>query len=207
MRKTNKKGFTIVELVIVIAVIAILASILIPTFSGVIGDAAISAATADAKSAYSEHVTNQVKANAEVAQNGLVCVEVNGTTYYFEVVDGQVNLDSAWKWETKDGKQVRGEVKKESEVMAADECWTDVNGVLVNKGAHTYDDCKDVKCDVCGEGAREALEHIYDDCADADCNVCDAERTAGTCVDVDTDTDTLCDVCGKELAPADPEGT
>ena len=36
MRKTNKKGFTIVELVVVIAVIAILAAVLIPTFSGII---------------------------------------------------------------------------------------------------------------------------------------------------------------------------
>ena len=36
MRNTNKKGFTIVELVIVVAVIAILAAVLIPTFSGVI---------------------------------------------------------------------------------------------------------------------------------------------------------------------------
>ena len=32
MKKTKKKGFTVVELVIVIAVIAILAAILIPTF-------------------------------------------------------------------------------------------------------------------------------------------------------------------------------
>ena len=36
MRKSNKKGFTIVELVIVIAVIAILAAVLIPTFAGLI---------------------------------------------------------------------------------------------------------------------------------------------------------------------------
>ena len=36
MKRNNKKGFTIVELVIVIAVIAILAAVLIPTFSGVI---------------------------------------------------------------------------------------------------------------------------------------------------------------------------
>ena len=36
MRNTNKKGFTIVELVIVIAVIAILAAVLIPTFTGII---------------------------------------------------------------------------------------------------------------------------------------------------------------------------
>ena len=39
MRNTNKKGFTIVELVIVIAVIAILAAVLIPTFSGIINRA------------------------------------------------------------------------------------------------------------------------------------------------------------------------
>ncbi len=37
--KNNKKGFTIVELVIVIAIIAILAAVLIPTFSNVIGKA------------------------------------------------------------------------------------------------------------------------------------------------------------------------
>ena len=36
MKRNNKKGFTVVELVIVIAVIAILAAVLIPTFSNVI---------------------------------------------------------------------------------------------------------------------------------------------------------------------------
>ena len=39
MKKHNKKGFTIVELVIVIALIAILAAVLIPTFSNVINNA------------------------------------------------------------------------------------------------------------------------------------------------------------------------
>ena len=43
MKKTNKKGFTIVELVIVIAVIAILAAVLIPTFSGIVKAAKLSA--------------------------------------------------------------------------------------------------------------------------------------------------------------------
>ena len=36
MKKINKKGFTIIELVIVIAVVAILAAVLIPTFSSLI---------------------------------------------------------------------------------------------------------------------------------------------------------------------------
>ncbi len=36
MKRNNKKGFTVVELVIVIAVIAILAAVLIPTFAGLI---------------------------------------------------------------------------------------------------------------------------------------------------------------------------
>ena len=43
MRNTNKKGFTIVELVIVVAVIAILAAVLIPTFSSIIAKANLSA--------------------------------------------------------------------------------------------------------------------------------------------------------------------
>ena len=43
MKKNNRKGFTIVELVIVIAVIAILAAVLIPTFASVIKKANLSA--------------------------------------------------------------------------------------------------------------------------------------------------------------------
>ena len=39
MKHTNKKGFTIVELVIVIAVIAILAAVLIPNLSRLVGKA------------------------------------------------------------------------------------------------------------------------------------------------------------------------
>ena len=45
----NKKGFTIVELVIVIAVIGILAGVLIPTFSSVIDSAKESSALQEAK--------------------------------------------------------------------------------------------------------------------------------------------------------------
>ena len=52
MTRLNKKGFTIVELVIVIAVIAILAAVLIPTFSGVIQEANESSAQQGAANIY-----------------------------------------------------------------------------------------------------------------------------------------------------------
>ena len=42
MKKSNRKGFTVVELVIVIAVIAILAAVLIPTFASIIKKANLS---------------------------------------------------------------------------------------------------------------------------------------------------------------------
>ena len=52
MKKFDKKGFTIVELVIVIAVIAILAGIMIPTFSNVTATAKESALEQKAIVAY-----------------------------------------------------------------------------------------------------------------------------------------------------------
>ena len=51
MKMRSKKGFTIVELVIVIAVIAILAAVMIPTFSGIVGKAKESAAMQEANAA------------------------------------------------------------------------------------------------------------------------------------------------------------
>ena len=54
MKKNRRRGFTIVELVIVIAVIAILASVLIPTFSNISEKAK--------KSAAQQAATNGVKA-------------------------------------------------------------------------------------------------------------------------------------------------
>ena len=52
-KRNNKKGFTIVELVIVIAVIGILAGVLIPTFSGIQQSAKESAAFQECKNVLS----------------------------------------------------------------------------------------------------------------------------------------------------------
>ena len=52
----KNKGFTVVELVIVIGVIAVLSAILIPTFVNVTENAKKSAAQADCRTAYSQYV-------------------------------------------------------------------------------------------------------------------------------------------------------
>ena len=58
MKQTNKKkGFTIVELVIVIAVIGILSAVLIPTFSGLVNKANETAKQEGLRNAYTTYAS------------------------------------------------------------------------------------------------------------------------------------------------------
>jgi len=84
MKKMNKKGFTIVELVIVIAVIAILAAVLIPTFSGVIDKANKNSAMQAARNEYTAFLAE----NAEKL-TGTESYKIQSGKYWFEVKDGQ----------------------------------------------------------------------------------------------------------------------
>ena len=63
MKRNNKKGFTIVELVIVIAVIAILAAVLIPTFSNVIDKANKNSAMQAARNEYTAFLAEKTQKN------------------------------------------------------------------------------------------------------------------------------------------------
>ena len=90
MKRNNKKGFTIVELVIVIAVIGILAGVLIPTFSGIIDNANKTKALQEVKNAYTATLaddladgdtTNDVVYGKSIIvkhNNILVSVDTNG---------------------------------------------------------------------------------------------------------------------------------
>ena len=94
MKKMNKKGFTIVELVIVIAVIAILAGVMIPTFGGIVKTAEksneLQRATAAYKEAYGVAISDGKISGTEThTYNGTESadwekVEASGYTFYFK---------------------------------------------------------------------------------------------------------------------------
>ena len=91
MKKRNsKKGFTLVELVIVIAVIAILASVLIPTFGGIIDKANASAAYQEAKIAWTEYVAEVDYTTSTPEKNATIVITKSGSTYTVTVANGQI---------------------------------------------------------------------------------------------------------------------
>lgn len=67
MKRAKRRGFTIVELVIVIAVVAVLVAVLIPTFGNVINNAKDSAAMQEAKNAYTTYITDNPGITVEYA--------------------------------------------------------------------------------------------------------------------------------------------
>ena len=88
MKKTNK-GFTLVELIIVIAVIGVLAAILIPVFSNVIEKANAKSAFSDAKNALEIYIAEKSTGDgAEVVKdNSIFVVEKAGKKWYFTYKD------------------------------------------------------------------------------------------------------------------------
>ena len=79
-QKNNRKGFTIVELVIVIAVIGILATVLVPSFGDVISSAKESAAKQGAKNAYTTYLVEHSGTAPEV----MVYMHANGKVVALE---------------------------------------------------------------------------------------------------------------------------
>lgn len=63
---TNKKGFTLMEMLIVVAIIAVLVAIAIPTFSGALTKSKEAADVASIRALYAEWQIKMLNDNAEV---------------------------------------------------------------------------------------------------------------------------------------------
>lgn len=85
MKKNNKKGFTIIELVIVIGVIAILAGVLIPTFASVTEKARVSAALQQATNALKVVVAEDAESFKDETYY------IKSGNYWFKVENGDIN--------------------------------------------------------------------------------------------------------------------
>ena len=75
MKKSNRKGFTLVELVVVIAIIGVLAAILIPTMMNYVKKARLKTANSNAKLVFTT-VNNKC---ADIVSDGDVCDGLKAT--------------------------------------------------------------------------------------------------------------------------------
>ena len=95
MKKMNKKGFTIVELSIVIAVIAILSAVLIPTFAGIVKKSQQSARAQLATNAYHAAIgVSQYGTYDNEDANVVDAYIVIEDKYYFAIEEGKIGEES-----------------------------------------------------------------------------------------------------------------
>ena len=151
MKKLNKKGFTIVELVIVIAVIAILAGVLIPTFATVVDKANKSKAMQEAKNEYEAYLAEYAK-DLDGTQN----LDVVSGKYYFEVRNGK--FDATAKDATNYDTTNKVDLTKEYTVVNA---ITDNSTYTYSKGVYTKLDAEDSSKTYYSQDNTKDLGSVY----------------------------------------------
>ena len=105
LKKMNKKGFTLAELLIVVAIIAVLVAISIPIFTSqlessrdAVSISNIRAAYAQAQSAYLTSSGNKSWSDKEVDTNVLVTTDANGTVTSVKVKNVAIKTQKGNEW-------------------------------------------------------------------------------------------------------------
>ena len=144
MLKLNKKGFTIVELVIVIAVVAILAAVLIPTFVGLTRAANASADIQACRQMNTQLAINEVTKGKTIVDvyDALEAAGMTAKDYHPLVADTYFFWDSALNrvlYADKDNKVIYPEeytsVKSKSEDKDVGHQWYSLSGLIYTGGA------------------------------------------------------------------------
>lgn len=124
MKKNNRKGFTTVELVIVIAVIAILAAVLIPTFTGLIEKANESAALQEANNVYKNYLIENAKT---VTDDTVLYIQAGEFT--FKVKDGKLGKEPITESEEEGITTAHIHIKNDTTVDAGYSCANSHDGL------------------------------------------------------------------------------
>ena len=93
--KMNKKGFTLIEMLVVIAIIAVLVTIIIPTVSNATEKAAAATNAANLRSVYAELQTDKLAGVAD--SNGYVTVAADGTVTLNDTCPKAAKVDTVAK--------------------------------------------------------------------------------------------------------------
>ena len=128
-KKNNRKGFTTVELIIVIAVIAILATVLIPTFSNLINKANDSNALQTASAAWKNYTIE----HSLTFSTDIVSIKVGDK--FFTARNGQLSDEYT-------------DAKAADATVVIESASSTIGFVCV--GEHDYADANDTTCDICG---------------------------------------------------------
>ena len=98
--KKDKKGFTLMEMLIVVAIIAIIVAIAIPTFSNALTKAKVAADKANVRAYYAQVAANYMLAETEDAATAALGTDAKDATTGLEVSGTAVEMQ-AGKYTTK----------------------------------------------------------------------------------------------------------
>ena len=101
-KKLNKKGFTLMEMLIVVAIIAILVAIAIPTFSNALNKAKVATDEANLRAYYAEQMANYLVDGTEPANVTTATDTVNVAGANYKLQHGTYTAS----WDTTNNKLV-----------------------------------------------------------------------------------------------------